>query len=285
MKNDVTALTDLIRLTRPIGWILLVLPGLWMLLIVNNGQVDTFLFIKFILGAFFTRSAGCIINDYWDRDIDKKISRTKNRPLASGRATPLFAFIILFFFIIGACIIALSLNNKIWYLILIVTPLIILYPIAKRYSHYPQIVLAMTFASVVPFASIAFNGEVTRTTLLLYMITAVWVVIYDTQYAVSDLTDDINAEVKSLAVLIKDNLHLGLFLMELLHLLGWVLLLQALHISTNYQLLISTTIIVFAIYQHALLLPRYSQLCQKCFYTHGYLGTIILAELYMALQF
>ena len=276
---------ELIRIKYPIGWILLVLPALWMIVIEGQGQIDYLLTFKFIVGAFFARSAGCIINDCWDKEIDKKITRTAHRPLADGRISVETALVLLIPLFCSILIIALSLNNAIWYLAPLVAILIILYPLVKRISFYPQYFLGITFASSVLFANLAITGGINQQAMLLYLLTVVWIVIYDTQYAVSDLEQDIEAQVKSFAVRIKDNLHAIIFMLEAVLIFGWLLFLNGLMISVFYKILIIVTMVIFFGYQHFLLLPCYSRLAMRCFYSHGWLGFFILVELMLGFNY
>ena len=137
----------LLRIDRPIGWWLLVLPSWWVILINSNSIILSMkLILLFTIGSIIMRGAGCIINDIWDRDLDAKVERTKNRPIANGNISikeALIGFIVLIGF---SCVILLFLPFKSSVVATLSLPLIILYPLAKRYTRYPQFILGIVFS-------------------------------------------------------------------------------------------------------------------------------------------
>jgi len=196
----------LARLDRPIGIWLLLLPSLWSLVLasgtqnfINAGQLLWLCFL-FTCGAIVMRSAGCVINDLWDRKFDAQVSRTKTRPLASGQLTPVQALKFLALLLSAGLWILLSLNHMTMFLGLLVLPLILLYPLMKRVTHWPQAVLGLTFN----FGALMGWSAVTHTlewqALLLYSAGVLWTLGYDTIYAHQDAEDDALLGLKSTAL-------------------------------------------------------------------------------------
>ena len=280
--NDVAACLELIRFRRPIGWILLVLPALWVV-VISTHQLPPLLAIQLILGAFFMRSSGCIINDIWDRNLDRMVARTKNRPLPAHRATVKFALAILACFLGCSALVAYSLPTKIWYVVPFALALSALYPLVKRVSYFPQVILGITFSLAVPMAVFASHYPFDRIGAMVMVLTVLWVVLYDSQYAVSDLEDDINAGIKSLATLWRHALHKLFLSLEALLILGWILLFTMLPLSLIGSITIITTMLLFFLYQNLLLSTRYPALAMRAFYSHGVFGTILLIELLLFL--
>ena len=182
----------LIRLDRPIGFLLLFYPVSFAIVSYGKIGLDTLKYlIIFFIGAFVMRSAGCIINDIFDRNIDKKVNRTKLRPLASNQITLTNAItLLLILFIIGFYILT-NLNIPSIILGLVISPLIILYPLAKRYFIFPQLVLAMIYnwGCLIGWVTIQSPYEFSNI-LILYFALIIWTIVYDTIYAIQDEIDD-----------------------------------------------------------------------------------------------
>jgi 4-hydroxybenzoate polyprenyltransferase len=189
------------RVDKPIGSYLVIWPALWSLWIAAKGMPDPLLIIVFIMGAFLMRSAGCVINDFADRNIDTLIERTKQRPLALGLVTPKEA-IQLFILLCTAAAFLLVFTNRLTVLLAFVALLLAaLYPFTKRFTHLPQVVLGMAFSCSIPMAFAAQTNSLPAIILPLYSAVMVWVIVYDTFYAMVDRDDDLIAGVKSTAIL------------------------------------------------------------------------------------
>ena len=189
------------RFDRPIGSWLLLLPCLWTLPIFLNSITDLLeIYIIFIIGAFSMRAAGCTINDLWDKDIDKKISRTRHRPIASGEVSIKEAFIFLMTLLTISLLCLLSLNKFTWLIALSSLPLIVLYPLAKRVTKWPQFVLGITFSWGVPTAWASTNTDFNTGILFLYLGTVFWVIGYDTIYGYQDKFEDKIFNIKNTAI-------------------------------------------------------------------------------------
>ena len=189
------------RFDRPIGSWLLLLPCLWTLPIFLNSITDILeIYFIFIIGAFSMRAAGCIINDLWDKDIDKKISRTRHRPIASGEVSTKEGFGFLMMLLTISLLCLLNLNKFTWLIALSSLPLIVLYPLAKRVTKWPQFVLGITFSWGVPTAWAATNTDFNTGILFLYLGTVFWVIGYDTIYGYQDKFEDKIFNIKNTAI-------------------------------------------------------------------------------------
>jgi len=191
----------LMRLHRPIGIWLLLWPTLWALWLAGEGRPTEWTFVVFVLGTIIARSAGCIVNDLADRKFDAHVARTADRPLVTGEVAPAEAV----FLFIGLMLIALglvmTLNRLTLYLAFAGAALTLVYPFMKRLIAAPQLVLGLAFAWGVPMAYAAETGAIPRVGWLLYLISIVWVLIYDTEYAMADRADDMKLGIKSTAIL------------------------------------------------------------------------------------
>jgi len=201
----------LARLDRPIGWWLLVLPGWWVLAGYSPSlrQMIAGMLI-FLIGAIVMRAAGCVINDFWDRDIDKHIARTRQRPLAAGQITLFQAGIFLGLLVLIGLFLLKQLPLQSWLVGLAAAPLIILYPLAKRVFGFPQLILGLTFSWAIPVSAVIIWGyALPDGVYLLYIGTVFWVIGYDTIYAVQDMEDDRQTGVKSSALSLGRFVKLG----------------------------------------------------------------------------
>ena len=201
-------LTDyarLLRIDRPIGSLLLLWPTYWALWLAGDGSPSIANIIIFTLGVFFMRAAGCAINDFADRDWDRHVKRTQDRPLTTGRIQSWEA-IALF---LGLCMVSflmvvLFTNRLTLYLSFGGALLAFIYPFMKRYTHLPQLFLGAAFSWAIPMAWAAEAGELSKLTWLLFTANVLWTVAYDTLYAMVDRDDDLKIGVKSTAILFGD---------------------------------------------------------------------------------
>ena len=195
---------ELMRLDKPIGVWLLLWPTLWALWIAGEGHPDGGVFLVFIVGVIVMRSAGCVLNDFADRNIDPYVQRTRGRPIASGAVAPaeaLTLFVALSLIAIG---LAAMLNRPAQVLAVIGAGLTIIYPFIKRFVSIPQFVLGAAFGWAVPMAFAAQTGEAKQISWLVFGTALIWAVIYDTFYAMVDREDDLKVGVKSTAILFGD---------------------------------------------------------------------------------
>jgi len=201
----------LARLDRPIGWWLLLLPGWWSIALgaTSLGAMGLIMML-FLVGAIATRAAGCIINDMWDRQLDQRVARTSVRPLAAGTISMLQASLFLVMLGLICLFILFQLPVLAIYVGLAATPLVVLYPLAKRVTWFPQFVLGLTFSWGVFLGWVAVTGTLPdQSIMLIYAGCATWVFGYDTIYAIQDMQDDRIAGVKSSALALAHHIKGG----------------------------------------------------------------------------
>lgn len=273
----------LMRLDRPIGNFLLLWPTLWALWVAAAGLPKLDVLLVFVLGVLLMRAAGCVINDYADRDFDGQVERTKHRPLATGEVTAKQALAL--FAALGLIAFALVLTQN-WLTIqlsFVGMALAALYPFTKRVTHLPQFVLGAAFGWATPMAFAAQTGELPPITWLMFGITLVWTVAYDTMYAMVDRADDLKAGIKSTAILFGrfDRLAIGLlqaFTLGLLFLVGQI---QGLNEWFFLSLLLAG---LLAAYQQYLIKDRDRDLCFKAFLNNNHFGAVIFVGLLLGLN-
>lgn len=191
----------LMRLNSPIGIWLLLWPTLWALWIASEGRPTPSVFAVFVIGTVLLRSAGCVINDFADRKIDPEVRRTANRPIASGEVAALEALILFVGLMLVAFGLVTMLDPLTVQLAVFGAVLTIVYPFMKRFIVAPQLVLGLAFAWGVPMAYAAETGAYPPSTgWLLFLCALIWVVIYDTEYAMSDRDDDLKLGIHSTAI-------------------------------------------------------------------------------------
>lgn len=198
------------RLDRPIGIWLLLLPGWWSILLMSGGIMKMTLwgwwcFILFGIGAVIMRGAGCVINDLWDRELDKQVERTKSRPIASGEISPFKALVFLATLLLIGLLILYAFDRATFILGIVTLPLIATYPIMKRITWWPQAFLGLTFNFGALMGGSAITGTLDPPAILLYLGGIFWTIGYDTIYAHQDIEDDATAGIKSTARLFQDN--------------------------------------------------------------------------------
>ena len=232
LRERLPAWLEVTRLDRPVGIGLLLWPTLWALWLAADGVPDLHLLAIFAAGVTLTRSAGCVINDYADRDFDGHVRRTQNRPIPEGRVRPGEALVLAAVLMLGAFVLVLFTNALTIGLSGIAVALAILYPFTKRLTHLPQLFLGAAFSMAIPMAFAAQTGTVPTLAWLLFVANLLWTVAYDTEYAMVDRPWDLKVGIKSTAILFGelDRLMVGIlqvaFLATLLMLgdrmeLGW----------------------------------------------------------------
>ncbi|BCN94431.1 4-hydroxybenzoate octaprenyltransferase [Thiomicrorhabdus immobilis] len=215
---------SLTRLDRPVGIYLVLWPALWALWLASDGMPSLYLIFVFTFGAILMRSAGCVINDYADRNFDGHVERTCNRPLANGEISAKQALTFFGLLCLIAFGLVLTLNSLTIYLSFGALFLAALYPFMKRHTYWPQAFLGAAFAWAIPMAFAAVQNDVPWQVWPIFAATMIWSLIYDTAYAVGDMQDDLKIGVKSTAILFADNLVpiIALFQFLMLLLLVWI---------------------------------------------------------------
>jgi 4-hydroxybenzoate polyprenyltransferase len=264
----------LMRLDRPIGIWLLLWPTLWALWVAGNGRPDPKLLIVFVLGTIVMRSAGCIVNDFVDRNVDPHIKRTRERPLAARRVGVTEALVLF----TALCAVALWLVTRLSPLTLrlacVGAALTVSYPFFKRFFALPQLYLALAFSWGVPMAFAALLGLLPRVTWLMFLAAVVWVAVYDTLYAMVDREDDLKIGVKSSAIVFADMDRVIVGILQLMMLLALVLMGRSLQFGTTYLAGLGAAA-VFFVYQQWLIRAREPEACLRAFQNNHYVGMSI----------
>lgn len=268
------AYARLMRLNRPIGIYLLLWPALWSLWIAAQGFPSEKVLLIFVVGTVLMRSAGCIINDLADRNFDGRVQRTRDRPMVTGLVTTgealaLFAaLVVLSFYLV-------TLTN--WLTIglsVIAVLLTTLYPFMKRYTYFPQVVLGAAFSMTVPMAFAAQTGTVPDYAWLIYIANLLWVMVYDTQYAMADREDDLQIGVKSTAILFGDSDRLMVGILQALTLLT----LWAVSYRLSMNAWFGGFICIasgFFLYQQFIIRDRDRDLCLRAFLNNHWVGMVV----------
>ncbi len=266
--------SELIRLDRPIGIYLLLWPTLWALAIAGEGSPDLWVLFVFVAGVVLMRSAGCAINDYADRDIDRHVTRTKDRPLTSGKITPGEALMVFAALSVVAFLLVLTLNTYTIYLSFGGIILAATYPFMKRYHYLPQVHLGAAFGWAVPMAYAAQTGSVTKIAWLLYIATLLWTVAYDTMYAMVDREDDLKIGAKSTAILFADADRVIIGFLQLLFIVTLWLTGQALGFSAIYFIALVFASILLA-YEQMMIFYRLPEFCFQAFLHNQWVGAVV----------
>ena len=271
----------LTRLDRPIGIFLLLWPTLWALWIAAEGFPHPGVLTVFVLGVVLMRSAGCVINDYADRDFDPFVQRTRQRPIAAGRVHPDEALILFIVLCLSAFLLVLTMNTLTILMSLGGALLAGIYPFMKRYTHLPQLVLGMAFGWAVPMAFAAQTGSVPKVAWLLYVITVIWAMVYDTMYAMADREEDLKIGVKSTAILFGDADRVILMILQGFMLLGLHLVGSQLKLGVMYYLGFFVALGLAAYHQY-LIRDRQPIQCFRAFLHNNWLGVAIFAGIFFA---
>jgi 4-hydroxybenzoate polyprenyltransferase len=266
----------LMRLDRPIGIWLLLWPTLWALWCAAGGHPQWRLLVIFTLGTVLMRSAGCVINDFLDRDIDPHVRRTRERPLAARRVAPLEALALFAGLVLAAFLLVLQLNDECLKLSFIGAGLTVSYPLLKRFFPIPQLYLGLAFGWAVPMAFAAELGFVPRVGWVLTLATVVWAGVYDTFYAMADRPDDLRIGVKSSAITFGDLDLTMVAAMQALVLLALLFAgrLLALHAPFFYALAVGAGCFAWQLW---LARGREPAGCMRAFHNNNYFGIVILA--------
>jgi 4-hydroxybenzoate polyprenyltransferase len=271
LVRRLSVLALLMRLDRPIGSWLLLWPTLWALWIAADGHPRRRLFAIFVAGTIVTRSAGCIINDLADRNIDPHVKRTRMRPLAARLVSPYEALTLFGVLIALALALALQLNLLSLKLAFIGAALTVSYPWLKRFFPLPQFYLGLSFGWAVPMAFAATLGGVPRLGWLLFVIAVLWAGVYDTLYAMVDRDDDLRIGVRSSAILFGDLDRLLIGAMQLMVLWALVLVGRDLQFGEPYRWGMAGGALCFA-WQQWLIRDRDRDACLLAFQNNFYFG-------------
>ena len=265
---------SLMRLDKPIGIFLLLWPTLWALLIASGGNPDPKVLLIFVAGVVLMRSAGCVINDYADREFDRHVSRTQNRPLTAGRVTTKEARVLFVILCLFAFVLVLQLNLLTVGLSVIGVLLAAIYPFLKRVTHLPQVFLGIAFGWSVPMAFAAQTGSVPQIAWLMFVATVLWATVYDTLYAMVDREDDRVLGLKSTAILFGESDRQIIGLLQVMLLISLLMIGHQAELGLVYYLGVLFAA-GFAGWQQYLIRFREREACFKAFLNNNWFGAVI----------
>ena len=266
----------LMRLDKPIGTLLLLWPTLWALWIAAAGEPAWLMVWIFAFGTLLMRSAGCVVNDYADRDIDKHVKRTQDRPITAGRVSGTEAWILASALALLAFLLILQMNKLVWALALVALFLAVSYPYAKRFFVLPQAYLGVAFGFGIPMAFAAVHGSVPSIAWWLLTANIFWAIAYDTEYAMVDRDDDVRLGILTSAItfgssdvsMVMLNYALALFILAAIGVdqhFGWAYF-AGLAVAA-----------IMVVYHYRLIRTRTREGCFAAFMHNNWLGAAVFA--------
>ena len=274
---------ELTRLKRPIGYMLLFWPCAWGLTLAydfsNNLNEYFFYLLLFFLGSVLMRSAGCIVNDILDKDFDKKVARTKDRPLASEKISIKIALVYVIFLCFLALLVLISFNDFTIILALCSMPLAFTYPLMKRYTYWPQLFLGITFNYGLVLGWTSVQNQIDLVPVIFYFGAIFWTLGYDTVYGFQDIKDDEIIGVKSTSIKFKKNPILFLILCYLMFVISLTLVGFFMKFNSVFFLFIIVPIIHLFFYQIKNFNIKNSKKILSIFKNNNSLGLIILINI------
>ncbi|WED44128.1 4-hydroxybenzoate octaprenyltransferase [Legionella cardiaca] len=261
------------RFHKPIGILLLWWPTAWALWVANQGKPSLTVVSLFLLGTIFMRAAGCVVNDIADRHIDLHVQRTKTRPLTTGEVSLVEALLLLCGLLLLSLFVLLQLPKACFYYALIAVFITVLYPFCKRFIQSPQLILGLAFSMGIPMAFVASNQLPDKTMFLLLGINFMWVVAYDTEYAIVDREDDLRIGVKSTAILFAEYDKLAIACLQLLLHFLWLPL--AINLKSSLFWVGWSVAGVNFLYQQKLINKRNPADCFKAFTSNNWYGLLM----------
>ena len=282
MKNFELFL-ELTRFKKPIGFMLLFWPCLWGLALAFQFSNNNYIFLKhcflFFCGAVLMRSAGCIVNDIFDRKIDAMVDRTKNRPIASGKISVQKSLLYVLFLCLTAFIILIQFNQNTILLGLASMPFAFSYPLMKRFTYWPQLFLGLTFNYGLLMAWVSLTNELSYYPLIFYFGAIFWTLGYDTIYGFQDIKDDEIIGVKSTSIKFKKNPKLFLSACYLIFYMS--IFITGVLMSYSYYYFIFSAFILFHLiaFQIKPLDISKPQMCLKKFKSNNFLGLLVFINI------
>ena len=274
---------ELIRLKKPIGFMLLFWPCAWGLTAVydfSKNLNDYFFFLTlFFLGAVLMRSAGCIVNDIWDKEIDKKVLRTKNRPIASGRISIKLSIFYTAILCLAAFLILINFNNFTIFIALGSMPLAFLYPLMKRFTYWPQLFLGITFNYGLILGWTSISDSLNIIPIIFYLGSISWTLGYDTIYGFQDIKDDEIIGVKSTSIKFKKDPNIFLLLCYLIFILTFLIVGFLMSFNIFYYLFTLLLAFHLFIYQLRGLRINSPSNCLKTFKSNNFFALLVLCNI------
>ena len=281
--DTLKAIGQLTRLDRPIGTYLLLWPTLSALWLAAEDTPRFGILVAFIVGTFVMRAAGCVINDIADRNIDPLVERTKTRPLADGRLSVNTAWAVFTFLLILAGLVVWSLNLATKIVAVCGALIAVIYPFLKRVTNFPQIALGLAFSWGIPMAAFAVNEAMTTTLWIFFLSNFIWVIAYDTQYAMTDRDDDLKIGVGSTAIFFGER---DIFYLRVMH-VAFLVLLLTLGIVSSLGLAYFISLCIAAgllVYQHNLTKHRVPDQCFKAFLNNAHVGLVVFVGILLGVH-
>jgi len=274
---------ELTRLKKPIGYMLLYWPCLWGLTLVYDFNNDIYTYTKylvfFLLGSILMRSAGCIVNDIVDKKFDKKVERTKNRPIASGQVSTNLALVYTLVLCFFAFLVLINFNLLTIILAFASMPLAFTYPLMKRFTYWPQLFLGITFNYGLILAWASINNDISITPILFYFGAIFWTLGYDTIYGYQDIKDDEIIGVKSTSIKFKNNPKSFLILCYSIFFVLLILVGVLMQFSNIFYLTLTITFLHLFFYQIKFLNTKIPENCMKIFKSNNVLGLIVFLNI------
>lgn len=279
-KNKFSLYIKLMRLDSPIGILLLIWPPFWVIVSVNNGNIYDFIALIFLIGVVTTRTIGCVINDFFDKNFDKNVSRTRNRPYASNLVNKKEVFIIFFILSVINLTLLFFLNLKTIYIGCAAIIFIIVYPFTKRFFIAPQLFLGITFG----ISALMSHSAVTNTfpdyvAWLFFFATLIWVTMFDTMYAMADKSDDLKIGINSTAILFGDNDKIIIFILQCVFYttFAYIGFLKEYGYMFYFFLILASLV---GVYNQIIIKSRKPKLCLCAFKNNQYIGFLIFLGIY-----
>ena len=276
IKERLDAYERLMRLDQPIGALLLLWPAMWALWLAKYSLPDPDIMLVFIVGVLLTRSAGCIINDFADRNFDPHVERTRDWPLASGLIKPAEALTVAGVLLLFAFALVLQLNRLAVLLSFVALAIMVIYPFLKRFFVFPQAWLGIAFGFSIPMAYAAQYGKLVPVTWVLLLANVFWAIAYDTEYAMVDRDDDLKLGLKSSAILLGSHDVTGVMVAQTLFLTTMAIVVYWQFMSIPYYAGLAVAAIL-VIYQYQLIEDRTRDGCFKAFRSNNWVGLAIWA--------
>ena len=281
--KQISLFIELIRLKKPIGFMLLFWPCAWGLTLAYDlsGDLNKYFFylILFFLGSILMRSAGCIVNDIFDKDFDKHVARTKNRPIASGKVSIKIAIIYSITLCLLAFFVLINFNNFTILLALGSMPLAFSYPLMKRFTYWPQLFLGITFNYGLIMGWAAINSELNFIPFILYFGAIFWTLGYDTIYGFQDIKDDEIIGVKSTSIKFKNNPIQFIIFCYLIFLSSFLVTGIFLGLNSFFYIMLILIMFQMFFFQIKKLNIKDSSNCLRIFKSNNFLGLLILSTL------
>jgi len=281
--NQLNLFIELTRLKKPIGYMLLFWPCAWGLTIAYdfNDNLDTYFFylLLFFLGSVLMRSAGCIVNDILDRKFDKKVSRTKNRPIASGKISIYLGLFYAAILCLLALLVLINFNNLTIFLALASMPLAFTYPLMKRFTYWPQLFLGVTFNYGLILGWISVNNDISIVPLIFYLGAIFWTLGYDTIYGYQDIKDDEIIGLKSTSIKFKESPFVFLYLCYSIFILSLIIIGYRMDFNNFYFISLLLVFFQMIYFQLSRLNIKISSSCLMVFKSNNLLGLIVFLSL------